>query len=153
VIALAPSHVDAIRDHGRRAYPEECCGILLGTIGDDGPRVASLIAIDNVHEQERRRRYLIAPRDYLAAEREAKARGLVVLGIYHSHPDHSAEPSAHDRELAWPNLHYLILAVAKGAPGELTSWVLSEDRTTMRPERLAVVEPPRPPTTPTDRGA
>jgi proteasome lid subunit RPN8/RPN11 len=140
VITLSVEHLDAIREHGRRAYPEECCGVLLGRNGDVAPQVETLRAIDNVHADERSRRFLIDPRDYLAAEREARARGLVVLGIYHSHPDHPAQPSEHDREHAWPNLHYLILAVGRGEPGELTSWVLSDDRLTMRPERLAVVQ-------------
>jgi len=141
MIYLTREHADAIRDHGRRTYPEECCGVLLGTNGSEVPRVSMLLPIENVHEEERRRRFLIDPRDYLAAEREARARGLVVLGIYHSHPDHPAQPSEHDRKHAWPNLHYVIVAVAQGEPGEMTSWVLSDDRAAMRPERLAIAEP------------
>jgi proteasome lid subunit RPN8/RPN11 len=140
VITLSVEQLSAIREHGRSAYPEECCGVLLGHNGDGPPRVETLRAIDNVHAEERRRRFLIDPRDYLAAEREARERGLAVVGIYHSHPDHPAQPSQHDREHAWPNLHYLILAVGRGEPGELTSWVLSDDRATMRPERLAIIE-------------
>jgi proteasome lid subunit RPN8/RPN11 len=138
VIVLAERHAAAIRDHGRRAYPEECCGILLGRNGTTAPRVEVVRELSNVHEDERRRRFLIDPRDYLAAEREARERGLVVLGFYHSHPDHPPEPSTFDRVHAWPNLHYVIVTVAAGEPGEITSWLLSEDRATMRPERIAL---------------
>jgi len=138
MIALAPEHAEAIRAHGRRTYPEECCGVLLGRNGGEVPRIELVRAIDNVHDGERRRRFLVAPADYLAAEREGRTRGLAVLGFYHSHPDHPAEPSLFDREHAWPNLHYLILAVAAGEPGELTSWRLAEDRRAMRPERVAI---------------
>jgi proteasome lid subunit RPN8/RPN11 len=137
VIVLAEPHAYAIREHGRRAYPEECCGVLLGRNGSTAPRVEVVREFANVHEDERRRRFLIDPRDYLAAEREARERGLVVLGFYHSHPDHPPEPSTFDRVHAWPNLHYLIVGVAAGVPGEITSWLLSEDRSTMRPERIA----------------
>jgi proteasome lid subunit RPN8/RPN11 len=136
VIVLAEPHAAAIRDHGRRTYPEECCGVLLGSNGTV-PRVEAVRAIDNVRQDERQRRFLIDPRDYLAAEREARERGLEVLGFYHSHPDHPAEPSTYDRLHAWPNLHYVIVAVAAGEPGEMTSWLLAEDRATMRPERIA----------------
>lgn len=138
MIVLAERHAEAIRAHGRRAYPEECCGVLLGKNGGTAPRVEVVREFANVHEDERRRRFLIDPRDYLAAEREARERGLSVLGFYHSHPDHPPEPSAFDRTHAWPNLHYVIVGVAAGEPGEITSWLLSEDRETMRPERVAV---------------
>ena len=111
--------------------------MLLGRAGEV-PRVEAVRPIANVREDERRRRFLIDPRDYLTVEREARARGLDVLGFYHSHPDHPAVPSDFDRLHAWPNLHYVILAVAGGHPGELTSWRLSEDRTAMQPEPVAM---------------
>jgi proteasome lid subunit RPN8/RPN11 len=113
--------------------------VLLGRAGVEPPRIELLREIQNVHEEERRRRFLIDPRQFLAAEKEARTRGLAVLGVYHSHPDHPAQPSEHDRQHAWPNLHYVIVAVERGAAGEMTSWTLSEDRSAMRPERLAVL--------------
>lgn len=141
MIVLADRHAEAIRTHGRCAYPEECCGVLLGSDGGTAPRVEVVRELSNVHDDERRRRFLIDPRDYLAAEREARERGLVVLGFYHSHPDHPPEPSTFDRVHAWPNLHYVIVGVAAGEPGEITSWLLSEDRASMRPERVAAEAP------------
>jgi proteasome lid subunit RPN8/RPN11 len=69
-------------------------------------------------------------------ELEADRRGLVVLGFYHSHPDHPAVPSEFDRQHAWPNLHYVIVTVDAGAPREMTSWLLSEDRSIMREEAI-----------------
>ena len=142
MIALDAGHVAAIRDHGRRAYPEECCGVLLGRDDREVPRVEVVREIPNVQEDQRRRRFLIAPADYLATERQARGLGLAVLGFYHSHPDHPAQPSEHDRLQAWPHLHYLIVAVASGEPGELTSWTLTDDRAAMRPERIAVAASP-----------
>jgi proteasome lid subunit RPN8/RPN11 len=141
LIVLAPAHAAEIRDHGRRAYPEECCGVLLGSGAGAVPEVRALRAADNVHDGGRRRRFTIAPGDYLAAEREARRLGLEVLGFYHSHPDHPARPSEHDRLHAWPNLHYVIVAVAAGEPGEITSWLLAEDRSALEPEPLVISEP------------
>ena len=34
MITLDPKTLEAIREHGREAYPEECCGALLGTAGN-----------------------------------------------------------------------------------------------------------------------
>ncbi len=138
MIALAPPPAELIRVHGRRAYPEECCGALLGRSEGALARVERALAIDNAREEQRRRRFLVDPRDYLAAEREARASGLELLGFYHSHPDHPPQPSEVDRLHAWPNLHYVILGVRRGEPGELTSWRLAEDRQTMRRERLVL---------------
>jgi proteasome lid subunit RPN8/RPN11 len=136
VIALDAAAAAKIRAHGRVAYPEECCGALLGTRAGEVARVAVVRAIVNARDDERGRRFLVAPSEYLAAEREAAARGLEVLGFYHSHPDQPAVPSTFDRLHAWPNLHYLILGIAAGEPRELTSWLLAEDRAEMRGEPL-----------------
>jgi proteasome lid subunit RPN8/RPN11 len=140
VILLGEEQVGAIREHGRSAYPEECCGALLGRSDEGVARVEVVRAIDNVREDERQRRFLVDPREYLAAERAAREQGLELLGFYHSHPDHPAEPSRFDRLHAWPNLHYAIVAVAAGEPRELTSWLLTEDRGAMRPERVVLAE-------------
>ena len=63
-----------------------------------------------------------------------------LLGFYHSHPDHPAAPSAYDRDHAFPFFHYLVCAVASGVPGELTAWVLSEDRGEFEPEPIVEEE-------------
>ncbi len=120
----------AIARHAERSYPEECCGILLGRVGEDGVKhVSALIPVENVREAAARaRRYLIEPETVAAAERQAAAAGLDVLGFYHSHPDHPARPSEFDREHAWPFWSYVIVAVARGEPGEMTSWTLDDAR-------------------------
>ena len=71
---------------------------------------------DNITTGERRRRFLIGPDEYRAAEQHADDTGRALLGFYHSHPDHPAEPSAFDLEHAWPNLSYVIVSVAAAGP-------------------------------------
>ena len=73
----------------------------------------------------------------MRAELEAGRRGLDVLGFYHSHPDHPAEPSEYDREHALPGYVYVIVAVDNGGAGEVKSWSLSPDRTAFAPEPAA----------------
>lgn len=137
MLSLPRPLLSAIEEHSRRDYPDECCGILLGS-GEGDATAVELREVANVREDERRRRFVISPRDYLAAERAARESGLSLLGFYHSHPDHPARPSEFDREHAWPNLHYVIIAVEKGAPGRSTSWTLTEDRGAFVEEELRV---------------
>lgn len=84
-------------------------------------------------------RYLIAPDDLRRVEADLRSEGLEVLGCYHSHPDHPAAPSAFDLEHAWPWYSYIIVRVDQGRAAELTSWVLEDDRSIMRPESVDVL--------------
>jgi proteasome lid subunit RPN8/RPN11 len=114
-LKLAAGLAEAIRAHGKEAYPHECCGFLLGAPGE----VREIARASNAREDSPQNRYLIPPIEFVRVQRDADARGLDVIGFYHSHPDHPARPSAFDREQAWPGYAYLIAAVAGGVPGEL----------------------------------
>lgn len=120
------------------AYPDEGCGALLGTFPDGpGPRdVVDILPIPNAREAgEQYHRFRIAPLDYQRADDAAAARGLDVIGFYHSHPDHPAVPSDYDRDHAFPGLSYIVVATAGGEPGPTvprsTSWELADDRSQM----------------------
>ena len=128
--------LEAIRDHGREAYPEECCGALLGQRQDGAVSVVRIERLANAREGDRRRRYVIAPHDYVRVEESADRDGLSLVGFYHSHPDHPAVPSEYDREHALPFFHYLVVAVAAGHPGEAAAWILEEDRNVFVREEL-----------------
>jgi proteasome lid subunit RPN8/RPN11 len=117
-VRLATGVLEAIRTEAARAYPHEGCGALLGR----GNEVSEAIPLPNTEQGSPRTRFSVSPRDYLATEDAAEARGLTLLGFWHSHPDHPARPSETDRAFAWPGLLTLVIAVAGGAPGELTAW-------------------------------
>jgi cysteine synthase B len=125
-VAIPAEARAAIRAHSEAVYPDEACGVLLGP--RDGV-VSRAISLDNTTDLERRRRFLVGPDEYRRAERHASETGLEIVGFYHSHPDHPAEPSAFDLEHAWPNLSYAIQSVRSGSSGELRSWRLRDDRT------------------------
>jgi proteasome lid subunit RPN8/RPN11 len=114
----------AIRLHGEETFPHECCGALVGT----GDSVTAAVALPNTTEEGPRRRFLVRPSDYMLAEKKAAALGGELLGFYHSHPDHPARPSQFDLDHAWPNFHYVIVAVAAGRSAAMTVWFLKDDR-------------------------
>ena len=121
---------DAVARHGEEGYPDEVCGFLLGAQGDGNKVVREVRPVANVWEEteQRRRRFLIGPEDFLKAERDARAAGWVILGFYHTHPDHPARPSETDREAAWPGYSYVIQSVRDRRADEIHSWVLQDDR-------------------------
>jgi proteasome lid subunit RPN8/RPN11 len=118
------------------SYPYEGCGLLAGSAGGE-VAVAGHFPVRNRREgSEARRRYLIGPEDFLAAEQEARIRGLEIVGVYHSHPDAPAEPSEFDRENAWPWYCYLIVAVRCGRASEARAWQLRDDRSGFEERRV-----------------
>jgi len=140
VLALGAEWEKAIRAEGEKAYPNECCGIMLGKVEDvvksgDGNSsgvmrtVAGIIPIENSREEaEQYHRFEIQPEDLMLAELAARKEGRDVLGFYHSHPDHPAEPSDFDREHALPFYSYIIESVEKGRTVNVRSWELAPDR-------------------------
>ncbi|HEY9688833.1 MAG TPA: M67 family metallopeptidase [Coleofasciculaceae cyanobacterium] len=87
-------------------------------------------ALDSIPASETspERRYAIAPATMLAAMRASRARNLDIIGVYHSHPQHSAVPSEFDRACAWPDYSYLILSVKGDRTVDWQSWRLNPDR-------------------------
>ncbi len=149
-IELNQEHRKRIEQHGAEAYPNECCGFLLGR-EENGSRVIVEVApIQNAWqslennpyevrpEDSTRNRSLVDPKDYMRIDRDARQKGLDIISFYHSHPDHPARPSEFDRQHALPFLIYVILAVEKKTPREMTAWLLSDDGARFLPEELSI---------------
>jgi proteasome lid subunit RPN8/RPN11 len=120
----------------RRVYPEEGCGVLLGRDHGADREIERVIVVENRSDGARGRRYQISPERLLAIEKEGREAGLEVVGFFHSHPDHPAEPSRFDLEHAWPYYSYLIVSILQGEVAETRAWRLSADRSRFDPERL-----------------
>jgi proteasome lid subunit RPN8/RPN11 len=137
MLKLSAELADWIRAHAAESYPEECCGALLGRDGVECREALEPLALANRREDSRRTRFVITPADFRAAEQAARERRLVLIGWYHSHPDHPAEPSEYDLEHAWPWYSYVIVSVEQGEPKLLTAWRLAEDRSQFEPEEIS----------------
>jgi len=128
-----------IQAHGEAAYPHEGAGLLLGHAAHADKTVVAAFPLPNRSEAvEQYYRYLLTPEDMLSGERAAAERGLDVVGIFHSHPDHPALPSAFDRDWALPWYAYVITSVERGRAAGLGAWRLKEDRSAFDPESLRV---------------
>jgi len=116
----------AIRQHGEETYPNECCGVLLGQMEDDGTRVVTVTArCGNTRSDSPQNRYHIDPKELVRIQRAGRERGEDIIGFYHSHPDHPAQWSSTDlAEAHWFGCSYVITAVAKGNAAMTNSFEL-----------------------------
>ena len=117
-----------IEAHGVETFPHECCGALLGRDDDNGREILALLPLANRRDDSPRNRFEVTPGDVLLAEKTAREKKIDLLGWYHSHPNAPARPSEFDREHAWPFYSYIIVSIRDGAPADMTSWRLKDDR-------------------------
>jgi proteasome lid subunit RPN8/RPN11 len=143
---LATPVVTAIRAHADRAYPDECCGALIGTFAEPNGadrHVVGAVALENESTGPRSHHFLVSSRRHLACERLGGRLGLDVVGFYHSHPDAEPVPSSVDRALGWPWYCHVITAVGREGAGPLRAWMLRDDRTGFLELDLSIMEPAR----------
>jgi proteasome lid subunit RPN8/RPN11 len=110
-MTIAGAAIAGIVAHARETAPAECCGLLLGR----GRTIVESARTRNV--AARPTRFEIDPQDHIDRRREARRRGLDVVGFYHSHPASAPMPSDRDRaEAAYSNHFHLIVGLASDPP-------------------------------------
>ncbi len=124
MIVLPEAHFRAVTEHASAAYPEECCGALLGHRIDKGRKVVDVVRCRNVHDTPTTR-YAIDPAELIALQRKARERDLEIVGFYHSHPDRPSYASRTDLEEAhWLDCSYVIASVENGSIAQVRSFEL-----------------------------
>jgi proteasome lid subunit RPN8/RPN11 len=154
MLILSAKARQAIAAHAEQTYPNECVGLLIGTLDGDQKQVLSAYPVPNRWEGQvtlaetdnpasQRDRFYLDPRDYLRADRAARAEGLDIVGCYHSHPDWPAEPS--ERDLAGAEgvgggtgFSFIIQSVRSGQASDLRSWLLADDGSRFEAEPLQI---------------
>ncbi|WP_297455897.1 M67 family metallopeptidase [Persephonella sp.] len=118
--------IEEIKKQGEGGYPYEICGFLIGEIDfENNIRTAvEAFQVENQNKERANDRFEIAPQDYLKVENYADKRGLMIVGIYHTHPDHPDRPSETDLRFAQPDMSYIILSVKNGKAESWRSWEL-----------------------------
>src|SRR5258708_21323177 len=116
MLRLAQALYISLRQHGEETYPHECCGVLLGTMTDDGARVVTSIArAGNTRTDSPQNRYNIDPKELVRIQREGREPAADIICFYPSHPDHPAQWSQTDlAEAHWFGCSYRITSVEKG---------------------------------------
>jgi proteasome lid subunit RPN8/RPN11 len=140
VLVIGKDILQQIIAEAERAYPTECCGILVGR-WQDARSVTSARPAANVSRDGRRDRYEIDPADIHRVWRETDGSDEQIIGFYHSHPGFPPHPSVHDAMKAWPYYSYLIVSIRNGNNGgnvSLRSWVWQNGKGEFREEPVEV---------------
>ncbi len=138
MIHIAENLLVILKDHARSVWPEECCGVLIGSVGGDDAFVDKVVPSANIAATDRRRRYQIDWQVLLRSYRGARNVGQSVVGFYHSHPDGSAKPSPVDLQDALTDHFYIIVAVADGSVTGVTAWRIESSGAEFVPEEIVV---------------
>lgn len=138
---ISPDLQKRMYHHLQAAYPNEGGGLLIGNIDADGIHIVDLAEAENTFpDEEQFHRIGLAPDFWARVEDHADERGLQIVGFYHSHPDHPAQPSQYDLTHAFPNLAYIIVSVKGGAVDHVHNWKLRTDRSQFDADPLTVAE-------------
>ncbi len=128
VLEINAAAQEVIIADGERSFPDECCGFFFGKEGEERRIITHALEVVNNKEGDKRRRFEIHPSDYMKAEKFSLVNELDFLGVYHSHPNHPAIPSEHDRIVALPFFSYIIISVYEGKLADFRSYRLNEER-------------------------
>src|SRR6185437_11570930 len=132
---------DTIVAHAEAKFPNECCGALLGKQGIGGiddhvKNVTAAVPLENAYAGAQGARYELRPEDLLEADRKARAVGLDLIGIFHSHPDCDAYFSKTDLENSCPWYSFVVLSVKGGKFDHAASFLPNADQTAAEKEEL-----------------
>ena len=126
----------AMVTHARQAYPNECCGAMLGVSDGSEKTVRVAMPLENAFEGAQAARYELRPEDLLAADKAARERSMDLIGIYHSHPDCDAYFSRTDLQNSCPWYSFVVLSIQKGEFHHANSWLPNFDQTEAAKEEL-----------------
>lgn len=109
-LEISREFVDAILEQSRSEYPDECCGVIVGTSwANKAQRLKPMI--NSAHSPTF---YEFDPKDLLALYREIDDNDEEIVVIYHSHTETEAYPSRTDIAYAGePGAHYVLVSTRK----------------------------------------
>ncbi|HKB37879.1 MAG TPA: M67 family metallopeptidase [Gemmataceae bacterium] len=115
---------EAILEQARAELPNECCGLLAGTVEGEVGRVVERYAL--VNELASPVEFVGEARGQFAAEKDMRRKGLDVLAVYHSHPTTAPVPSRKDLARNYSkDVVNLIISLAGPEP-VVRGWWLTE---------------------------
>jgi proteasome lid subunit RPN8/RPN11 len=127
---------DVMIAHAQATFPDECCGVMIGSNDGSAKHVTTAIALENAYKGKQEDRYEIRPEELLAADKNARAQGLDLIGIFHSHPDCDAYFSKTDLENSCPWYSFVVLSIKGGKFDHANSFLPNADQTAAEKEEL-----------------
>jgi proteasome lid subunit RPN8/RPN11 len=122
--------------HAESMFPNECCGAMIGNIDGGEKRVTAAVPLENAYAGAQGARYEVRPQDLAEADRHARAAGMDLIGIFHSHPNCDAYFSKTDLENSCPWYSFVVLSVKGGKFDHAASFLPNPDQTAADEEEL-----------------
>ena len=151
MISIARTLLKDIVIAAQSAYPNECCGLVVGRVRSNGEVVVSRVCDSPNLSHDPAMRFEIDAQLRFDLMRELEGGPERILGHYHSHPDRPAQPSQRDLDQAWePDMIWLIVSVEAGEAIHTTAHVLDEAGQQFREIPLRTMDWEPYPSRPTD---
>ena len=115
MVIINAADLRALKKAAEAAWPSEACALLEGT--RDGDALSVTVTVTRVHPADNvatdpTRRFEADPHLLFLLHRELRNLPTKLVGVWHSHPDGSAQLSETDLARAWdPNLVWLLTPV------------------------------------------
>ncbi len=115
---------EAICQHAKETFPEECCGVIVS--GEGAEKVRRMTNIQNAlhqkdpiaHPRDATTAYSVDAKELLDLLQEIEEKHRNIKVFYHSHPQHGAYFSQEDRHMAmwgdepnYPDSTYLVVSI------------------------------------------
>lgn len=136
MVKLTEETFNGIKSHAESGYPYEVCGVLIGK----GNKISEFQICKNLNTTRAHDRYELDPLSFKIADEWARSKGMEIMGIYHSHPDHPSRPSETDRQAAWVGWYYIILSIQSGKFDNFRTWILDETNSKFTEYELHIEE-------------
>lgn len=115
-IEIASDLIEQLKDYGKKHYPEECCGLLTGTVNEKISIPVEWHPIENVSKEVYKWDYVMDPNQYMAILKTTtffdEESAIELTAIFHTHPNGLPIPSQYDVIGAAWHVVYLIYGVA-----------------------------------------
>jgi len=119
-ITLSTSQIQILSSHAKKQKPSESCALLLGHIQDDKVVVKDVLLTDNVEKSPVS--FTISPEQTLQGYQRAQKNNMEIVGIFHSHPNSEAYPSATDQK--YMEINPYVWVIFSGLTNEFKAFVL-----------------------------
>jgi len=111
-------------EQARAELPNECCGLLAGTVEGGVGRVVERYAL--VNELASPVEFVSEARSHFAADKDMRRQGLDVLAVYHSHPTTAPVPSRKDLARNYSEAVVNLIISLVGPEPVVRGWWLTE---------------------------
>lgn len=140
MLYLSKKQLEELVEHSKRESPNEACGILAGKTcveqNQGDKKVDKIYQMTNVKPSPQT--FFMDSKEQLKVMKEIRNLGLEMVGIYHSHLETEAYPSAHDVELAfYPEASFVIVSIKDKDNPSIRSFKIIEEKISEEEVKIA----------------